>query len=239
MPAWPMFSARRAHTVTSMTATFAARDVRVNFGKFESVRGATLVAKPGRVTALLGPNGAGKSTTLRAALGLVRASGDLQVQGSIGLMLDDGGLIPGLTGRQHLHALALAKGLPVATISPILQQVGMADRCDRRIKTYSLGMKRRIALAGTLLGAPDILVLDEPTSGLDPAGIRWFQTLMREQAAQGKTVIVATHHLGEAAAIADDITIIADGHTRYSSPLHEITDLESTYFAHVAPGANR
>lgn len=232
-----MFLLGYPNSLKGMKPTFSAREVRVNFGTFTAVRGATIVAQPGRVTALLSPNGAGKSTTLRAALGLVAATGDIQINGRIGLMLDDGGLIPGLTGRQHLHAMALHKGIAPNAIEPILQQVGMADRCDRKIKTYSLGMKRRIALAGTLLGDPDILVLDEPTSGLDPAGIRWFQELMRAQAQKGRAVIVATHHLAEAASIADDITIIADGHTRLSSPVSEIQDLESTYFEHVSQGA--
>ncbi|MEJ5927528.1 ABC transporter ATP-binding protein [Corynebacterium sp. H128] len=220
-----------------MTTTFAAKEIRVSFNGTEVVHGATLVAKPGHVTALLGPNGAGKSTTLRAALGLVRAQGEIDINGRIGLLLDDGGLIPALSGRQHLTAMTKLLGVQPQRVQEVLQLVDMASRCDRRIKTYSLGMKRRIALAGTLLQDPEILVLDEPSSGLDPDGIRWFGQLMRAEAQRGKAVIVATHHLAEAEAIADDIVIIARGETCFSGARSEIRNLEATYFSHTTKGA--
>lgn len=219
-----------------MTTTFTARDVRVSFGDTEVVHGATVVARPGRVTALLGPNGAGKSTTLRAALGLVRCRGDIAIDGRVGLMLDEGGLIGSLTGRQHLESMALLKGAKRNSVEEVLQAVDMASRCEKKIGTYSLGMKRRIALAGTLLDDPDILILDEPSSGLDPDGIRWFGELIKHEAQRGKAVLMATHHLEEAAEVADDVFIIAGGETVFAGPVAEIPDLKATYFNQSRPG---
>lgn len=231
-----MFFTLAAHSVKDMNTVFSARDIRVSFNGTEVVHGANLTASPGRITALLGPNGAGKSTTLRAALGLIAASGSREMNGTVGLLLDDGGLVPSLTGRQHLLAMAQLSGVDKRRVQETLELVDMAHRCDRRIKTYSLGMKRRVALAGALLQDPDILILDEPQSGLDPDGIRWFGQLMRAEADRGKAVVVATHHLAEAAAIADEVVIISRGETTFSGALTDINDLESTYFSHTTKG---
>lgn len=229
-----MFFAPTPHSVKDMNTTFTARDIKVSFNGQEVVHGANLTATPGRITALLGPNGAGKSTTLRAALGLVKSTGTKEINGSIGLLLDDGGLVPSLTGRQHLQAMAALYGVDKQRVQEVLELVDMAHRCDRRIKTYSLGMKRRVALAGTLLQDPDIIILDEPSSGLDPDGIRWFAHLMLAEADRGKSIIVATHHLAEAATIADEVVIIARGETTFSGVIADIPDLEATYFAHTS-----
>lgn len=231
-----MFFMPLLNSVKDMNNTFTARDIKVSFNGHEVVHGANLTATPGRITALLGPNGAGKSTTLRATLGLVKSTGDKEINGRIGLLLDDGGLVPNLTGRRHLQAMAQLFSVDKQRVQEVLELVDMAHRCDRPIKTYSLGMKRRIALAGALLQDPDIIILDEPSSGLDPDGIRWFGQLMRAEADRGKAVLLATHHLAEAAAIADDVVIIARGHTTFTGAVADIPDLEATYFAHTSKG---
>lgn len=231
-----MFSVVASHNVRVMNTTFVARDIQVSFNGTEVVHGANLTASPGRITVLLGPNGAGKSTTLRAALGLINSSGSKSIHGTIGLLLDDGGLVPSLTGRQHLLSMAKLYGVDKQRVQEVLDLVDMAHSSDRRIKTYSLGMKRRVALAGAMLQNPDIVILDEPSSGLDPDGIRWFGQLMRAEADRGKAIIMATHHLAEAAAIADNVVIIARGETIFNGALSSIDDLESTYFALTSKG---
>lgn len=231
-----MFLMPLINIVRGMNTVFTARDITVSFAGHEVVHGANLTASPGRITALLGPNGAGKSTTLRAALGLVKATGTKHINGTIGLLLDDGGLVTSLTGRQHLHAMARLYGVDKYRVQEVLELVDMSHHCDRQLKTYSLGMKRRIALAGALLQDPDIIILDEPSSGLDPDGIRWLGEVLCAEASRGKAIIMATHHLAEAAAVAHDVVIISRGHTTFTGVLSEIPDLEAAYFAHATKG---
>lgn len=217
-----------------MTTILNSQGIHVSLDGVEVVHGASLTARPGRITTLLGPNGAGKSTTLRATLGLIPATGHIERTESIGVLLDDGGLIPGLTGRHQLEATARLAGIPKKKIQPVLEKIGMTAAADRRIKTYSLGMKRRIALGAALLVEPELLILDEPSSGLDPSGIRWLGRTLREFADAGGAVVVATHHLAEAAQIADDVVIISAGSTLYNGSLSELepqsNSLENAYF---------
>ena len=128
-----------------MTTVLNAQDISVSYGRKAVLHGANLAASQGDIVALLGPNGAGKTTLIKAILGLVASRGGIDITGNIGILLDDGGLLPGLTGRQHLHAVALFHGK--TGTDEALQLVDMAYAADQKISTYSLGMKRRIALA--------------------------------------------------------------------------------------------
>ena len=172
-----------------MTTILDARDISVSYGRQAVLHGANLTAQQGEIVALLGPNGAGKTTLIKAVLGLVASHGSIKTTKNIGILLDDGGLLPGLTGRQHLHAVALFHGKTGA--DEALQLVDMAYAADQKISTYSLGMKRRIALAVALIAQPTLLLLDEPANGLDPEGIRWLNHFLRDYAAQGNAVICA------------------------------------------------
>ena len=143
----------------------------------------------GRVTGFLGPNGAGKSTTLRMLLGLIHPDarhGHLRrpavrrarpPSAHVGAVLEHASFHPGRTGRNHLRVLAAAGGHPPARVDDVLDQVGLTDAADRRVKGYSMGMRQRLAIAAALLGDPEVLILDEPTNGLDPPGIRWMRDL--------------------------------------------------------------
>lgn len=212
----------------SMTTVLKAQDVTVSFAGRTVLRNAQIQADSDDVVALLGPNGAGKTTLLKAVLGLVKRSGSVELTRDVGILLDEGGLLPGLTGRQHVHSMALSHNLGAKQVTEILQLTQMEYAADQKIKHYSLGMKRRIALAAALIGEPDLLLLDEPANGLDPEGIRWLTTFLKNYAQRGHAVVVSTHHLAEAAAMSNKVTMIRTGQTIFQGPTTD--DLEDHYF---------
>jgi len=184
----------------------------------------SFTARPGRVTGFLGPNGAGKSTTMRTMVGLTPAdSGSVDVLGGryvdlpnpgreVGVLLDASAQHTGRTGREILTIAALTMGLPTSRVPEMLGTVSLTEaEADRRVRTYSLGMRQRLGIATALLGDPTVLILDEPANGLDPAGIRWMRDLLRAFADQGGTVLLSSHLLHEIEVIADDIVVIGDG----------------------------
>jgi ABC-2 type transport system ATP-binding protein len=196
----------------------------------------------GAVTGFLGPNGAGKTTTLRILVGLARpSSGEALIDGrayadlpaprrTVGAMLEASGFHPGRRGRDHLRIL----GGPAARIDEVLDAVGLTAVAGRRIRTYSLGMRQRLGLAGALLGDPGLLVLDEPANGLDPAGMAWLRALLRRRAEEGRTVLVASHVLAEVAQTADHIVIVHNGRLGHAGPMRP--DLERTFLAVTETG---
>jgi len=219
------------------------------FGEVEAVRDASFRAEPGRVTGFLGPNGAGKSTTLGMLLGLVRpdagrariggvAYRDLDdPTGTVGAVLDDAGAHPSMTGRGHLRAYAELGGHPLARVAAVAATTGISEYLDRRIRGYSTGMRRRLALATALLGDPAVLVLDEPSNGLDPAGIVWLREFLRAFADRGGTVLLSSHVLTELQHGIDDLVLIDRGRITWSGPLDDFTSagssLESAFLAHT------
>ena len=204
------------------------------FGSVEAVRDLSFRVEAGHVTAFLGPNGAGKSTTLRALLGLVKAtSGSATFGGKayeeldapsrrVGAVLEDASFNPGRSGRNHLRVLAAAGEHPDGRVDEVLTIVGLADAADRLVKGYSLGMRQRLGIAAALLGDPEVLVLDEPANGLDPAGIRWMRDLLRHQASEGRAVLVSSHVLAEVAQSADEVVVIARGRLRAHGPIAQV-----------------
>jgi len=215
-------------------AAVEIRALHKRFGKVEAVKDLSFDVEAGRVTGFLGPNGAGKSTTLRALLGLVRPTSGTATFGGqrydelehpssqVGAVLEDASFHPGRTGRNHLRVLAAAGEHPVSRVDEVLDAVGLNDAADRRVKGYSMGMRQRLAIAAALLGDPGVLVLDEPTNGLDPPGISWMRGILREQAAQGRAVLVSSHLLAEVAQSVDDVVIIAKGELRGRGTLAEV-----------------
>jgi ABC-2 type transport system ATP-binding protein len=181
----------------------------------------------GVIAGFVGPNGAGKTTTLRMLLGLVRpTSGTGAVLGS---SIDDpsaylsrvGGLVegpafhPALSGRRNLEVLAALGGRDAAEIPALLHEVGLGSRGDDAYKTYSLGMKQRLGIAGALIGEPELLILDEPTNGLDPAGIREMRDFVARLARADRTIFVSSHLLAEVEQVCDWLVMIDDGKLVY------------------------
>ncbi|MEV6348736.1 ATP-binding cassette domain-containing protein [Actinoplanes sp. NPDC051851] len=183
----------------------------------------TCTFEPGKVTGFLGPNGAGKTTTMLLVLGLQRAdAGSVRIGGKrltdlrdpmrqIGVLLDAQAVHPNRSGRAHLRALAASNRLPRWRVDQSLDRVGLTAVAGRRAGTYSLGMKQRLGIAAALLGDPAILLLDEPINGLDPSGIAWARTLLRDLAAEGRTVVLSSHLMSEMEQTADHLIVIGRG----------------------------
>lgn len=177
----------------------------------------------GRVTGFVGPNGAGKSTTMRMMVGLTRPdSGEVRYAGTrytelvnparvVGSVLDARCMHPGRTARNHLRSLAALSGVPKSRVEEVLASVGLETAANRRAGGFSLGMRQRLALAGALLGNPEVLLLDEPANGLDPDGIRWLRNYLGDFARKGGTVFVSSHLISELSQFADDLVVIGGG----------------------------
>ena len=206
------------------------------FGEVAAVDNLSFEVKQGSVTGFLGPNGAGKTTTLRMLLGLVApTSGAATISGQpyrnlvdpfrhVGAVLEATSFHPGRRAGDHLKVLCVAAGLPVCRVGQVLDEVGLGDVGDRRVKGFSLGMRQRLGLAGALLGEPEVLILDEPANGLDPEGVHWLRQFLRSYADGGRTVLVSSHLLAEVAQTVDDVVIIAKGRLITESSLADLAD---------------
>jgi len=204
-----------------------------------AVREVSFTAPAGMVTGLLGPNGSGKTTTLRIALGLVRpTAGEALIGGVrygrltqprrvVGAMLESTGFHPGRRARDHLKVLAVADGIPLRRVDEVLDLAGLTSAAGRPVRQFSLGMRQRLGLAAAMLGDPQVLVLDEPANGLDPGGTAWLRSTLRDLAGQGRTVVVASHALGEITRTVDHVVIVSAGELRFAGPLSEIGDTHS------------
>jgi ABC-2 type transport system ATP-binding protein len=193
------------------------------YGRSRAVDGLSCTIKPGVVTGFLGPNGAGKSTTMRMIVGLDRpTAGTVTIGGrryrdlkqplrTVGALLDARQVYPNRTARAHLSWLAATNRIPQARVGDVLEQVGLTAAAGKAAGSFSLGMLQRLGIAGALLGDPQVLLFDEPVNGLDPEGIRWIRTLMRDLAAEGRTVLVSSHLLAEMANTADELVVIGRG----------------------------
>ena len=204
-------------------------------GRHVAVAGLDLNVPLGGVHGFLGPNGSGKTTTIRMLLGLVRAdSGSMsifdnevpeqlpEVVGRVGAIVESPKFFPAFSGRKNLQLLAEAIGRPRSMVDQVLEQAGLGERGKDRYRTYSLGMKQRLAIAATLLKDPDLLIFDEPTNGLDPAGIREVRNTMRSLGEQGKTVLVSSHILDEVEHVADTVSIIGHGRLLASGRVSDV-----------------
>jgi ABC-2 type transport system ATP-binding protein len=210
------------------------------YGPITAVDGLSFDVPPGRVTGFLGPNGAGKTTTLRMLLGLAAPDGGTATIGGIryrdlpaparalGAALDSDTFHPGRSALEHLRVAATAAGISRARAAQVLDMAGIAGAARRRVGTFSLGMRQRLALAGALLGDPGVLIFDEPLNGLDPDGIRWMRDLLRQLAGQGRTVLVSSHLLAETAQTVDDVVVITRGRLAAHGPVAELADATSS-----------
>jgi ABC-2 type transport system ATP-binding protein len=225
----------RERSLGDSAAVVTVRALTKRFGDIVAVDDLSFSLEAGTVTGFLGPNGAGKTTTLRLLLGLAEpTAGEALVFGRryrdlndparrIGAVLESNDFHPGRTGRNHLRVLAAAAKIPFGRVDEVLVLVELEAAADRRVRTYSLGMRQRLGLATALLGDPELLILDEPANGLDPAGVHWLRGFLRRFAEQGRTVLVSSHMLAEAALTVDEVVIIDHGHLVATGRLGELT----------------
>ena len=206
-----------------------------HYGDRTAVDDLTFTVAAGRVTGFVGPNGAGKSTTMRMMVGLTRPdAGEVRYDGVrytdlrnparlVGAVLDARCMHPGRTARNHLRAMAAMSGIPAGRVEQVLADVGLDSAADQRAGGFSLGMRQRLALAGALLGDPQVLLLDEPSNGLDPDGIRWLRNHLSGFAERGGTVFVSSHLIGELSLFADDLVVVGAGKLLAAETVEAIT----------------
>ena len=211
------------------------RGLTKRYGKTVAVDGLSFTVPSGVVTGFLGPNGSGKSTTMRMIMGLdVPDAGAATVNGllydelrwplrDVGALLDAKAFHPGRTARQHLRWLAKSNEIPETRIDEVLDIVGLTSVADQRAGKFSLGMGQRLGIAGALLGDPGVLLFDEPVNGLDPEGIRWARYLLRDLAADGRTVLVSSHLISEMALTAERLVVIGRGTLIAETSVEEFT----------------
>jgi ABC-2 type transport system ATP-binding protein len=193
------------------------------YGERAAVTDLSFTVRPGIVTGFLGPNGAGKSTTMRMILGLdAPTSGRVSVNGrqyaqhraplhEVGAMLEARAIHTGRTAYNHLLALAATTGISRRRVDEVIGVVGLDQVARKRVGGFSLGMGQRLGIASALLGDPATLVLDEPVNGLDPEGILWIRTLLKNLAAEGRTVLLSSHLMSEMALTAEHLIVIGRG----------------------------
>ena len=200
-----------------------ARGLEKRYGKKFAVADLSFTVRPGIVTGFLGPNGSGKSTTMRLILGLdAPTNGDVTVNGrhyrdhpaplhEVGALLEARSVHTGRSAYNHLLALAQTHGIPKRRVAELIDLVGLHEVARKRTGQFSLGMGQRLGIAQALLGDPKTVMLDEPGNGLDPEGIQWVRNLLKSLAAEGRTVFVSSHLMGEMALTADHLIVIGRG----------------------------
>jgi ABC-2 type transport system ATP-binding protein len=200
-----------------------ARELTKRYGDKTAVHDLSFTVRPGIVTGFLGPNGAGKSTTMRMILGLdAPTSGQVTVNGKlyrdhraplreVGAMLEARAIHTGRSARNHLLAMAATTGIGRRRVDEVIDLVGLHEVADRRAGQFSLGMGQRLGIASALLGDPATVMLDEPVNGLDPEGILWIRNLLKQLAAEGRTVFVSSHLMSEMALTAEHLIVVGRG----------------------------
>ena len=200
------------------------------FGHLTAVKDLSFTIEKGNVYGILGPNGSGKSTTLGVILGVVNPSGGdfrwfdgntdtHQALKKVGAIIERPNFYPYMSAEKNLELVCKIKGVPRTKIREKLELVGLWDRKDSKFSTFSLGMKQRLAIASALLNDPEILILDEPTNGLDPQGIHQIREIIKKIAAQGTTILLASHLLDEVEKVCSHVVILRRGEKLYAGPV--------------------
>lgn len=209
------------------SAILTIKNLNKHYGKIQAVKNVSLEIQKGNVYGILGPNGSGKSTTLGIVLNVVnKTSGDYfwfggtipthEALKKVGAIIERPNFYPYMSAEENLQLVCKIKGIPYAKIAEKLEIVGLTDRKDSKFKTYSLGMKQRLAIASALLNDPEILILDEPTNGLDPQGIHQIRDIIRLIASQGTTILLASHLLDEVEKVCSHVLVLRFGEILYN-----------------------
>lgn len=216
------------------------KNLHKRYGKVHAVNNVSLEIHKGNVYGILGPNGSGKSTTLGIVLNVVnKTSGEYSWFGGtmathealkkVGAIIERPNFYPYMTAQENLELVCKIKGINHSKVTEKLEIVGLIDRKDSKFKTFSLGMKQRLAIASALLNDPEILILDEPTNGLDPQGIHQIRDIIRLIASQGTTILLASHLLDEVEKVCSHVLVLRYGEILYNGKVDEMSN-KSGYF---------
>ncbi|PHQ56215.1 MAG: ABC transporter ATP-binding protein [Lutibacter sp.] len=217
-----------------METILSLRELNKKFGKIHAVNNLSFDINKGNVYGILGPNGSGKSTTLGIILNVVNETsgsfswfgGSLsthQALKKVGAIIERPNFYPYMTAIQNLELVCKIKEIPTTKIEEKLKTVNLYNRRNSKFKTYSLGMKQRLAIASALLNDPEILILDEPTNGLDPQGIHEIRHIIRDVSSKGTTILLASHLLDEVEKVCSHVVIIREGVKLYAGRVDEMT----------------
>ncbi|MFX0558155.1 ABC transporter ATP-binding protein [Maribacter sp. CXY002] len=210
-----------------MNTILTVNHLSKNFGYLKAVKDLSFTIEKGNVYGILGPNGSGKSTTLGIVLNVVnKTSGDFHwfdgttsthdALKKVGAIIERPNFYPYMTAVQNLKLVSIIKEVSTDKIEEKLELVGLLERKNSKFRTYSLGMKQRLAIASALLNDPEILILDEPTNGLDPQGIHQIREIIKKIASQGTTILLASHLLDEVEKVCSHVVILRKGEKLYS-----------------------
>ncbi|WP_298344799.1 ATP-binding cassette domain-containing protein [uncultured Algibacter sp.] len=216
-----------------MESILTINNLTKKFGYLTAVKDLSFTINKGNVYGILGPNGSGKSTTLGIVLNVVnKTEGNFhwfdgktsthEALKKVGAIIERPNFYPYMTATQNLKLVCKIKDVDVSKIDEKLEIVGLLERKDSKFKTYSLGMKQRLAIASALLNDPEILILDEPTNGLDPQGIHQIREIIKEIAAQGTTILLASHLLDEVEKVCSHVVVLRKGVKLYSGRVDEM-----------------
>lgn len=217
-----------------METILSLKNLNKNFGRIHAVNNLSFEIKKGNVYGILGPNGSGKSTTLGVILNVVNKTsgsfswfdGNVTVHDAlkkVGAIIERPNFYPYMTAEQNLKLICKIKGVSESNIEHKLRTVNLYGRKDSKFKTFSLGMKQRLAIASALLNSPDILILDEPTNGLDPQGIHEIRQIIKDIASKGTTILLASHLLDEVEKVCTHVVVLQEGKKLYSGRVDEMT----------------
>ena len=208
--------------------------------RLHAVKNVSFEIKKGNVYGILGPNGSGKSTTLGIVLNVVnKTSGEFEwFEGKstthealkkVGAIIERPNFYPYMTAKENLELVCKIKGAPLLKVEEKLELVGLLERKNDKFRTFSLGMKQRLAIASALLNDPEILILDEPTNGLDPQGIRQIRDIIRVIASQGTTILLASHLLDEVEKVCSHVVVLQKGVMLYQGSVHNMIENNSFF----------
>ena len=211
------------------------KNLHKRYGKIHAVNNVSLEIHKGNVYGILGPNGSGKSTTLGIVLNVVNKTsgeyswfdGTMQTHEAlkkVGAIIERPNFYPYMSAKENLELVCKIKNIDYSKINEKLEIVGLIDRKDSKYKTFSLGMKQRLAIASALLNDPEILILDEPTNGLDPQGIHQIRDIIRLIASQGTTILLASHLLDEVEKVCSHVLVLRFGKILYSGTVDGISN---------------
>jgi ABC-type multidrug transport system ATPase subunit len=223
-----------------VNTVLSLKNISKSYGNVKALNNLSLQINRGEIYGILGPNGSGKTTTLGIILDVINAdSGSFEWVGKapnkrsrkkIGSLLETPNFYPYLSARQNLAIVCKIKSLNESEVERVLNVVDLIPRADSKFKTFSLGMKQRLAIASALLGDPEVLVLDEPTNGLDPQGIVEIRTIILDLASAGKTLIMASHILDEVEKICSHVAVLKHGNLLTSGPIQTVLNQQEQVF---------
>ena len=223
-----------------METILSIKNLSKKYGYLQAVKNVSLEINRGNVYGILGPNGSGKSTTLGIVLNVVnKTSGEYSWFGGtmethealkkVGAIIERPNFYPYMTAQQNLELVCKIKGINFSKVQEKLELVGLNDRKNSLFRTFSLGMKQRLAIASALLNDPEILILDEPTNGLDPQGIHQIRDIIKQIAAVGTTILLASHLLDEVEKVCSHVLVLRKGEILYSGAVDGITSNEGFF----------